>query len=190
MIGNVGDPSTLKDADQQAAKAREFSRLSLEFPNVIGGIVDDFSTAVKGGRMPAELMRETFESLKSANTKLQLMAVVYTMHLDLDFSAYLPCLDIVNLWVWKSSDLPNLDEYLKKAEERFPGKPIHLGLYLYDYGETCDTLPMSLVKFQLERAREYLRTGRIKGFHLIGSYLKEELRSEPARWLAENLAGE
>ena len=188
VICNIGDPSTLKDAERQSAKAKGFSRLSIDFPNIVGGIVDDFSTAVKNARMPVDLMKETYTSLKCSNTSLRLLAVVYTMHLDLDFSAYLPYIDLINLWVWKASDLIDLDKYMEKAKRVFPGKPIHLGLYLYDYGDTCDTLPLNLIQFQFERARKYLEDGRIEGLHLLGSYLKQELHSEQAQWIADCIA--
>jgi len=191
VICNIGDPLFLKDMEQQDKKAGAFSRLSVFFPNVVGGIVDDFSTAVKEGRMTAKAMKETYEALKSANASLRLTAVVYTMHLDLDFSSYLPCIDIINLWVWKSADLVKLDEYLQAAERLFPGKQIHLGLYLHNYGEARHRVPMplplDLLQFQLKRAQEYVRTGRIEGFHLLGSYMKQELSSDEARWVAENI---
>ena len=191
VICNIGDPLFLKDAEQQDTKAASFSRLSVSLPNVAGGIVDDFSTAVKEGRMTAKAMKKTYEALKTANVSLRLLAVVYTMHLDLDFSPYLPYMDIINLWVWKSADLMKLDEYMQTAERLFPGKKIHLGLYLHNYGEAGyrvpAPLPLPLLQFQLKRAQEYVLTGRIEGFHLLGSYMKQELSLDEARWVAENI---
>ena len=83
-----------------------------------------------------------------------------------------------------------LDEY---AESRtsFPGKKIHLGLYLHNYGEAGyrvpAPLPLPLLQFQLKRAQEYALTGRVEGFHLLGSYMKQELSLDEARWVAENI---
>jgi len=187
-VCNVGDPLTLKDADRQVEKTRAFSRLSQDFHNVVGGIVDDFSTAVAEGRMPVEMMEQTLAALKSRNASLQLQAVVYTMHFQIDLSPYLPFIDLINLWVWKGSDLRNLDAYVQEAARLFPGKPITLGLYLYDYGETCDTLPLALVRFQFTRAAAYLEGGLIEGIHVLGSYLREELRTQQAQWVADFLA--
>jgi hypothetical protein len=188
VICNVGDPCLLDDAGQQVAKARAFSRLSRGFPNIVGAIVDDFSTAaVEQKRLSPALMKQTYAALKSSNDSLQLVGVVYSGHIE-SVAAYAPYLDVVNLWIWKASDLKNLDRYLRRAERVFPAKAIHLGLYLYDYGDACDTVPLDLVRFQFRRARQYLEDRRIQGFHLLGSYLKEELRSKQARWVAEYLA--
>jgi hypothetical protein len=188
VICNVGDPCLLDDGKQQAAKARAFSRLSKRFPNIVGAIVDDFSTAaVEQNRLSPAIMKATYAALKSSNPSLQLMCVVYSGHIE-KVAEYSPYFDVVNLWIWKASDLKNVDRYLRNAQRVFPGKPIHLGLYLYDYGGTCDTLPLDLVRFELKRARQYVNDGRIEGFHLLGSYLKQELLSKQARWVAGNLA--
>lgn len=188
VVCNIADPLTLKATERQIAQASLLSKLSTDFPNIVGGLVDDFSTYVKMGKMPVDLMKETFAALKSNNASLQLLAVVYAGHFELDFSAYLPYIDLINLWVWKASDLTNLDKYLQKAEILFPKKTIHLGLYLHDYGETGDTLPLDLIQFQFKRAMQYLKDGRITGFHLLGTYLKEEMRLKQARWIATNIA--
>lgn len=187
VICNVGDPCLLDDGKQQAAKARALSRMSKRFPNIVGAIVDDFSTAaVEQNRLSPAIMKATYAALKSSNPSLQLTCVVYSGHIE-RVAAYAPHFDVVNLWIWKASDLKNMDLYLRNAERAFPGKPIHLGLYLYDYGDRCDNLPLDLVRFELQRARQHLRDGRIEGFHLLGSYLKQELQSSQARWVAGNI---
>jgi len=156
VVCNVGDPMTLDDAKGQTAKAERLGVLSRDFPNIVGAIVDDFSSGIKTGRMSVDTMAGTYAALKEANPALKLLAVIYTMHFDLDLTPYLPYFDVVNLWIWRSSDVPHLEEYMETARKLFPDKPIQLGLYLYDYGETHETLPMDLVKFEFERAIGYL----------------------------------
>lgn len=188
VICNVGDPQTLQDADRQIAKAEALSKLSRDFPNVVGGIVDDLTTAVQEDRLSPEIMARTHAALKSHNPALQLQAVAYAGDLQLDLSAYLPFIDSISLWVWKASDLGKLDGYVKQASDVFEGKPISLGLYLYDYGDACDTLPIETVKFQFSRAGQYLQEGLIEGFHILGSYLKAELDTAQALWAADFVA--
>jgi len=144
-------------------------------------------------------LRQLAVNLKSDNPDLQLQAVCYTMHFHLDLSPYLPYVDNISLWVWETADLVNLDSYVDEAIRRYQ-KPLQLGLYLFDYGaldygrmaeldwkETVRqlTLPMETLQFQCERARQYLRDGRIEAIHILGSYLKDELATEQAEWLAE-----
>jgi len=184
LMGNVGDPLELKDVAGQEAKAKELSRASKDVPNVIGGMVDDFSSAVRRGAMPAAVLQGTYKALKKHNPSLLLAGVVYTKDLSLDLTEYAPLLDVVNLWVWKHGDLEQLDTHVQTAREVFGGKAIHLGLYMYDYGDTCDMLPMEFVRFQFERARRFLANGLISGIHMLGSYLKAEFDTEQAKWAA------
>jgi hypothetical protein len=114
--------------------------------------------------------------------------IIYTMHFGLDLKAYLPFIDVINLWIWRSIDLVHLDDYIDQCRQLFPNKPINLGLYLHDYGYTLDTLPLERVQFQFNKAREYLKTGKIEGMSILGSYLKTELKTEQAKWIAECVA--
>jgi len=82
----------------------------------------------------------------------------------------------------------------------FIAKPIHLGLYLFnyfalDYSRLAEldweqtgkdlTIPMDLVQFQFERAGNTCGNGRIEAIQLLGSYLCAQIELDQARWVAD-----
>jgi len=115
---------------------------------------------------------------------LKLYAVVYTRDLNLDFKPYLPLIDVVSLWVWESKDLPGLDRHLERCREVFPGKPIVLGLYLFEYPKN-QFMPLNLVQFEFRTARDYYRRGLIDGYQVLGSYFAKELKTPQAGWVRD-----
>jgi len=165
-------------------RAKDVSQLSQHQPNLIGGIVDDFSTAISRGEGLPEDIRLLAENLKSENAALDLHAVCYTMHFDVDLCPFLPYIDYISLWVWDPADLVDLDTHIAEATRRYH-KPMHLGLYLFDYGVTGEAMPIETLVFQCERARQYYHDGRIQGIHILGSYTNDEFNTEQAKWLAD-----
>jgi hypothetical protein len=165
------------------AQATELSQLSRQFPNLVGGIVDDFSTAIEKGRGTVPQVQELRANLQSVNPSLKLFGVCYTMHFSVDLSAYMPYFDVIVLWVWHAADLKDLDAHVTQAA-RLYRKPLHLGLYLFDYADTRKTLPMETIRFECQRARQYLRDGRIEAIHILSSYTREEMNTNQARWMA------
>lgn len=186
------------DAGASRKLAKELSQASLQCPNLVGGFYDDFSSSVKEGKVTVQGVEGLAASLKSVNPHLKLNAVCYTKHLALDLSPFLPYFDSVSLWTWKAADLKDLDAHVAKAI-RLYRKPLQLGLYLFPWGDlhvdkddphywahTLDTvaMPMETLQFQCERARQYLKDGRIEAIHILGSYATGELKTAQARWLA------
>jgi hypothetical protein len=181
------------------ALAKELSQASLQCRNLVGGYVDDFSSSVKEGHVTMEGVEGLAASLKSANPSLKLNAVCYTMHFDQDLNPYLPYFDSVSLWTWKTADLKDLDEHVATATRLYQ-KPLQLGLYLFPWADlhgnrkdphfwaralSTEAMPMDILRFQFERARQYLKDGRIEAVHILGSYATGELKTEAARWLAD-----
>jgi hypothetical protein len=157
-------------------------------PNLVGGIVDDLSSNIPGGKYTPDSVATIYRRLKACGSHLKLYAVIYTRNFDLDFAAYLPHMDVVSLWVWQSRDLPELDRHVERCRELFPGKPIVLGLYLYEY-PARRAMPIDLVQFEFRRARDYVRQGLIQGYQVLGSYLVEELATPQALWVRDFVAG-
>jgi hypothetical protein len=74
---------------------------------------------------------------------------------------YLDCFDGVTFWIWKSEEIELLDETLEKLFA-VVGKPIMLGVYLWDYGngKAMDT---RLFTKQVEKYFDLLQANRIEG---------------------------
>jgi hypothetical protein len=151
-------------------------------PNLAGMIIDDFSSNIS--RYTPASLADAHRRLKARGAHLKLYTVIYTMHFDLDFKPYLPFMDVVSLWVWESKDLGDLDRHLERCRKIFPGKPIVLGLYLYEYPHDR-FVPLDLVQWEFRKARDYARRGLIDGYQVLGSYLAKELQTPQGRWVRD-----
>jgi hypothetical protein len=152
-------------------------------PNLAGIIIDDFSPPNVAHYTPDSLAG-IHSSLKKRGADLKLYAVIYTRDLDLDYKPYLPSIDVVSLWVWERKDLPDLDRHLEHCRKIFPGKPIVLGLYVYDYSKS-EFMPLDLLQFEFRKARDCYRRGLIDGYQVLGSYFLKELQTPQARWVRD-----
>lgn len=168
-------------------EAEKVSRLSLQFPNVTGGLDDDLLGNVTAEAITAEQYAGVSTALKSHNPTLRHWGVVYAHELDPDnWRGFERFLDVVNLWVWESRDLLDLDRYLECAQAIFGNRPIVLGCYLHDY--TLGTaVPMELVRFQWEKVVECVAEGRIAGYSILGGFLIDAHETE-ARWVRDFIA--
>lgn len=168
-------PGAQPESDEE--NAAKLSQLSLNFPNLYGGIIDDMAGI---GRIPGnpvvqpEKLRAVRAALLRDNPALKLFGVVYRHEIRpdspgrMDFSQVAPLLDGVFLWFWHTADLFSIDADLESCRQEFPGKTVFLGVFVHDYG-ACDagTLPQML-EFQLRRARAYLAAGTISGIVILG----------------------
>jgi hypothetical protein len=128
-----------------------------------------------------------YDALKKDNPALKLWSVVYTHEFDpAVWAGYLPFMDIVNLWVWNAYNLPNLDAYVERCRELFPGKPVNLGCYLRDYHSRAP-VPMDLLKVQWERIPRYLEAGLIDGYSILAAVLIDG-HQEQATWVRDFIA--
>jgi len=170
------DPETIR------AEAENLSRLSTHFPNLVGGIIDDASGMFRfesyGTSGPADIR----SALHSANRNLRLWVVVYANELDDEkWQLLLPHMDVANLWLWKSEEIPNLEAHVAHCAAKFPGKSIIVGSYLRDF--TLRTgVPMDRLKLQYETMLKLWEQGRIEGFSILGAFLIDQ-DVEQAEWV-------
>jgi len=78
--------------------------------------------------------------------------------------------DVVNLWVWKSQDLPQLEECVERCAKLFPGKEIIVGSYIRDYPAKIG-VPLDLLQGQYEALLRLWEKGRISGYNILGACL-------------------
>jgi len=156
--------------ESDAECAEKLSRLSLKYPNITGGMMDDMTSGKKN--IPPEKIEQVATvsaALKKHNPALKLYGTVYHNELETkDFSVLLPHLDGIALWFWCQEMLLDLERYAELACRQFPGKDILLGVFLHDYG-TADagTLPELLIH-QLKGAQALLAAGKIGGVIILG----------------------
>jgi hypothetical protein len=169
------------------AEAEKVSRLARDFPNVTGAIIDDLSNLINNHGYTPERHAEVRQALQRHDDTLRLWAVVYTHELDPDYwRPYLPGIDVANLWVWNAGNLPQLDDYMRRCREVFPGKPIVLGAYLRDYAARSP-VPLEMLQLQFERIARYVERGDLEGFSILGACLIDT-QPEQAAWVREFIA--
>ncbi len=153
------------------AEAADLSRLSLDFANVTGALIDDTSGMFAYAEYNPDRPRQIAAALRSANPDLRLWMVVYTHELQREeWQAFEPYLDVANLWVWECQNLPHLEEYVDQVAARFPGKDIIVGSYLRDY-PTRTGVPLDLMETQYETMLRLFEAGKIAGYNILGACL-------------------
>jgi hypothetical protein len=167
-------------------EAAHLSRLSLSYPNVTGGFHDDMRGLLARHNYGPDQYKQIYDALRSHNKKLKLWAVVYTHELDEDWGPYLPYIDVVNLWVWESKNLPQLDRHIARCQEMFPGKPINMGCYLRDYTLRA-AVPMDHLEFQWEKVLEGVSKGTLSGYSILAAVLID-VHAKEARWVRDFIA--
>lgn len=156
--------------ESDAECAEKLSKLSLKYPFIAGGMMDDMTAGLKAvSPEKIEQVATVSRNLKKHNPALELFGVVYCHELGKkDFSGIQPYLDGVNLWHWYQEELLDLEKNVDLCRANFPGKKILMGLFLHDYG-TCDAgaIP-ELLLHQLKGARQLLAEGKINGVVILG----------------------
>mgnify|MGYP007005894815 FL=1 len=156
--------------------AEHLSKLSLQFPNIVGAMCDDVTTNFQKVVLP-EPFEARYKALKKYNDKLKMYGVVYVHELyHKDFSYIQPYMDTVNLWFWHLDEILDYDQHLLQCQKMFPGKPIIQGIFLHEYGRSdSGNLPQLLIH-QLDKAREYITKGVVEGVIILGD---REIRKWP-----------
>lgn len=163
---------------QRMAQVR---KLADKYPNVEGVLLDDMSTVGIDKGFKPEHIRQIRQSLTGKYASVKVCGVLYTMSFDrAGIDEYIKELDAISLWVWHAKDTVNLEKYVGHCEKKYPGKPVTLGLYMYDYGENR-RMPMDLLKQQCEIALKLVHAGRIQGI----VFLTINDDAEAVGWVAD-----
>ncbi len=153
----LGPPFVYKDRMAQIRKLVD------KYPQIEGVLLDDMSTGKMDRGFKPEHIRHIREQFPGKYQAVKVWGVVYSMSLDRKLmDECLKELDVINLWVWHAKDIVDIDKYVAHCERVAPGKPIYLGIYLYDYGGER-RMPLDLLKQHCEAALKLAHAGRIAG---------------------------
>lgn len=159
VIGQF-DPGRGEGADD----VNEILRLARKYPNVVGGVMDDFMNEQVMNRYPPARLKEIRERLNGEiDRRLELWTVIYTHELIDTAVPFLNECDAASLWTWHAKDLLYLDDSFARLRELFgPDKPVYAGCYMWDYGGHLP-MPLDLMELQLETYRRWINEGKIEG---------------------------
>lgn len=167
--------SVLGDSKSYRNDVDEVLRLAEKFPNITGGILDDFFRKpddAQGplGRFNLEELAGLRDRLHGAPRPLELWLVLYAHQLGLPVEEYLDLSDVITFWTWRSKDLTQLEDQFDRLEAMAPHKPKMLGCYFRDLDDGRE-IPVDRMKYQCELGLRWLHAGRIAGIILLGSSL-------------------
>jgi hypothetical protein len=134
-----------------------------QHPQIEGVLLDDMSTGKMNRGLKPEHLRHIREQLGDQYPAVKIWGAVYSMSLSRPLmNECLKEIDVISLWVWKAQDVVHMEEYVAHCERVAPGKPIVLGLYLWDY-DGNRPMPLDFLKQQCETALRLAHAGRISG---------------------------
>ena len=144
-------------------------------------------------RFPYEQLVELRKRLSAYSRPLELRVVVYDDLLDKrenpgDLKPSLDLVDAVTYWTWRAKDIPRIPEHLARLRKLAPGKPVYLGIYLWDFGSHKE-MPLELMEMQLKFALDGWKDGTLEGFVFLCSSICN--RQYPAviaarKWISEH----
>jgi hypothetical protein len=158
-------------------------RLVDQFPRIEAVLLDDMSTVSIDKGFKPENIRQIRRSLDGKYAAVKLWGVLYTMSFNRPkIDEYINELDVINLWTWHAKDVVKLEQNVAHCEKKYPGKPIMLGLYLYDYGDNR-RMSLDLLKRQCDTALELVHAGRIQGIVFLTIDSDVQTLSWAADWI-------
>ncbi len=145
----------------------QLKKLIAKYPQIEGVLLDDMSTVGIDKGLKPQHVGQVRTLLHTQCPAAKLWGVLYTMSFNRpDIDAYVQQLDGIVLAVWHAKELVHLEADVAHCEKRYPGKPILLALYLYDYGDGR-RIPMDLLKQQCQTALQLAQAGRIQGIVFV-----------------------
>lgn len=180
LLGAGGEPVT------EWGDAEEVIRQAKIFPNITGGVFDDFFLPARISHFTPERLREVKRRLsEGAGRNLDMWVVCYEDKLDgiPNIADYLNAFDVITFWTWKGSQLNQAQNNIDRIRALTPGKRVLAGCYMWNYGERCP-LTIEQMKFQTDLYLRYLREGKIDGI-VICSNCVADLDIDTVEWTRE-----
>lgn len=169
-------------------EAELLSRLSLGFPNVTAGFIDDTTCMFEYGDYGTQVPEQIRAALGSANPALKLWIVVYVTQLDSDYwKPFLPFVDVISLWM-SEADIPNLEASVDKCRQVFPGKQISVGSYIREYHE-MRPVRLKLIEQQYATMFRLWTEGRIDGYNILSANAIDGALAE-CEWIRDFIAAQ
>lgn len=179
----IGDSACVYD--NKEAYVDEILSLQKKYPNVTGGIMDDF---FHGSRTNFDL---DAISAKMRNAGLPLWVVVYDYEVhNEDVLRKLEECDVITFWTWDVANLASMEKNLAELREKFPRKKIVSGCYLWNFGGWTP-LTVRHMEYQCNAALDLLKNGTINDMIILGSPLigmKIPTIDWTRNWIRENFS--
>ena len=159
LLGAGGEPVT------EWGDMNEVIRQARMFPNITGGVFDDFFLPHRIAHYtPDRLAEMKAKMAKEVGRPLDLWVVCYEDKLDSveNIAEYLRQFDVITYWTWKGSELSRIEEKLARVRKMAPKARILCGCYMWNYGEHC-AYTREQMEYQLALYHRLITAGEIEG---------------------------
>jgi hypothetical protein len=154
-----------------------------KYQQIEGVLLDDMSTVAIDKGLKPEHIQQMRQALDGKYAAITVWGVVYTMSFHRPrIDEYVKEVDAIALATWHAKDIVDLEKHVAYCEQKYPGKPIMLCLYLYDYGG-ARRMPPDLLKQQCETALKLAHARRIQGIAFVTINDDPEAVSWTADWI-------
>ncbi len=176
--------------EEQYGDLEEVIRQARMFPNITGGILDDFLQSERRRTLfPPEKLRDIGRRLnEGAGRKMDIWMVYYEREMHIPAQAYLDACDVITFWTWYGQNLLRLEENLEQVYAAIPGKRHFAGCYMWDYGNARPLTP-ELMEHQLEIYRRHIKAGKLEGIILCSNCIADiglAAVDQTRKWIKEH----
>ena len=180
LLGAGAEPVT------EWGDVEEVIRQAKIYPNITGGVFDDFFIKERIEHFTPERLREVKKRMcTEAGRNLDMWVVCYEDKLDNvpNIGEYLNAFDVITFWTWKGSLLDRAQKNIDRIRALVPGKRVLAGCYMWNYGESR---PMTIeqMKFQTDLYLDYLKQGKIDGI-VVCSNCIADLGLDTVAWMRD-----
>jgi len=178
LLGAGGEPiiDDWTDTDEVIRQANLY-------PNITGGIFDDFFGPKRIAYYTPAKLREMKARIRAGCPRpLDLWVVCYEHNLDdiPNIADYLAEFDVITYWTWRGCELGRIEENLNRIQQMVPGKRTLAGMYMWNYGERCP-LTIEQMEYQASLYLRLIREGTLDGI-VICSNCIADLGIEAVEW--------
>ena len=150
--------------------ARKTGRLSREFSNITGVMLDDFHVAGPSQDITPGELAAIRDALKSENPALELNLVMYRRQTVEEYVPYAEYFDGISFWDDSSEPYFWNTLYRDKIAQfrwKFPEKKIIQGQFIHDFWHNNKPMPMDILELQCDVIADQLEHGNIDGWAVI-----------------------
>lgn len=178
LLGAGAEPVT------EWGDVEEVIRQAKMFPNITGGVFDDFFLQRRIDHYTPEKLRTIKERMcRESGRNLDMWVVCYEDKLDSveNIADYLNEFDVITFWTWKGCELDRAGQNIDRIRALAPEKRVLAGCYMWNYGEHCP-LTIAQMQQQTDLYLEYLKQGKIDGI-IVCSNCIGDLGIEAVAWM-------
>ena len=159
LLGAGGEPVT------EWGDVEEVIRQAKIYPNVVGGVFDDFFLPHRISHYtPGKLSEIKQRMVGEVGRDMKMWVVCYEDKLDNieNIGDYLREFDVITYWTWRGCELSRIGANLERIKALAPKSETLLGVYMWNYGERKPLTREQMV-YQTDLALSLLKSGQIRG---------------------------